>query len=241
MQLFIFQHAAFEMPGFIIDWAQQRKVDVQLTRIFDHEAFPPPAKPDGLILLGGPMSIQDTARFPWLTQEKSFLKKWLKTGKPVMGICLGAQLLAELLGAKVYPNAQKEIGWFPVQKNAFSKHPLLHLFPENTLPAFHWHGETFDIPADAVSLFSSEATQNQAFVWNDQVFGLQFHWEVKPENVQLLIENGEEEINQEEIFIQSPEKMLHGLDFFDMSRQLLFALLDFIFLSGKNKPVAGSQ
>ena len=235
MKLFVFQHASFESPGFIADWADNRTVDIQLIRVFSRQDFPPVEDAEGLILLGGPMSIHDTVRFSWLVQEKIFLEKWLKTGKPVMGICLGAQLLADLLGGRVYSLVHQEIGWFPIQKNAFLKHPFLDLFSENTLPAFHWHGETFDIPEGAVPLFSSEATQNQAFIWNNQIFAFQFHWEVTPKNVQLLIENGETEMRKGGPFVQSPEKMLLSKSFFETSHQLISAGLDFIFFPARER------
>jgi GMP synthase-like glutamine amidotransferase len=137
--------------------------------------------------------------------------------------------LALQLGAEVFRNQQKEIGWFPVQKNAFAKHPLLDLFVENTLPAFHWHGDTFSLPQGAVPLFSSEATPFQAFVWNDQAFALQFHWEVKPENVRLLLEHAADDFAGQHTFVQSPQTMLADDSLFSESQKNLYRLLDFIF------------
>jgi GMP synthase-like glutamine amidotransferase len=228
MVLHILQHAGFEGPGAIIDWAEKNHISVGVTQLFREEQFPKPDTFDFLVIMGGPMSVDDTPKYPWLEEEKSFIKEAVTGGKKVLGICLGAQLLAQTLGAKVYPNRHKEIGWFPVQKKAFSHHPALEIFPENTLPAFHWHGDTFDLPADATLLFSSEATRHQAFVWNNRVFGLQFHWEVKPENVRLLLKHSTADLEGGGAFIRPPEEMTGFSPFFAEAQKNLFRLLNFM-------------
>ncbi len=227
-KIHVVQHVGFEDPGFITDWVLERGHKMAHTRFYLGDDLPGTEDFDLLVVMGGPMGVGDTEKYPWLLREKAFLKSCLKSGKKMLGICLGAQLLAEALGAEVYPNPYKEIGWFPIQKEAFSRHAVLSLFPENTLPAFHWHGDTFDLPAKAVPLFSSEATRNQAFVWDNRVYALQFHWEVKSENIRLLIKNGGIDLENPGPFVQSPEEMLAGESFFSDARKNLFRLLDFI-------------
>ncbi len=227
-KIHVLQHVDFENPGLITDWASERGYALSETHLYRGDVLPAPDDFDLLVVMGGPMGLADTEKYPWLQTEKTFLKNCIAAGKKILGICLGAQLLAEALGAGVYPNKQKEIGWFPIQKEAFSHHPVLALFPENTLPAFHWHGDTFNLPRQAVPLFSSEATRNQAFVWDDRVFALQFHWEVKQENIRLLLKNAVTDVENPGPFVQTPEEMLAGTSFFPDVRKYLFLLLDFI-------------
>ncbi len=229
MQLQILQHVDFEGPGLIADWARERSITARITRILRGEEPPLLLETGGLVVMGGPMNLSDKHQDPLLEKEKAFLKDFLASGKKVLGICLGAQLLAQMLGARVFRNRQKEIGWFPVWKHPGTKHPLLDQFPEDRLPAFHWHGDTFDLPENALRLFSSEATPNQAFVWNNQVYGLQFHWEVKPENVRMLINHAGNDLEGEHPFVQSPATMLSEENFFSVSKENLSRLMDFIF------------
>ncbi len=227
MKLHVLQHVPFEDPGTVLDWARERKISVAFTRLFQQEELPETDEFDLLLIMGGPMGLADTKKYPWLDTEKAFLKKCLSSGKKMIGICLGAQLLAEVLGAKVFHNNQKEIGWFPIRKDDISDNEILSLFKEDTLPAFHWHGDTFTLPERAVRLFSSKTTENQAFVWNNRVFALQFHWEVKPENVHLLLENSAADLT-EGPFVQRPEEMFANKSLFIEARGNLFRFLDFV-------------
>ncbi len=227
MKIHILQHVPFENPGTILDWAGERNFSVGFTQLFKQEKLPNLEEFDLLVIMGGPMNLSDMEKYPWLVQEKAFLKKTLALGKKMLGICLGAQLLAETLGANVFHNSQKEIGWFPIRKNDVADHEILKLFKEESLPAFHWHGDTFDLPKEAVPLFSSEATNNQAFVWNNQIFALQFHWEVKPENVRLLLEKAASDLT-EGPFVQKATEMTARTENFTVARKNLFRFLDFV-------------
>lgn len=194
MHIHVLEHVSFEGPGSIADWARQRGHVLATTRLFDAAPLPQPGSIDGLIVMGGPMSVGDEERFPWLAVEKKFLADFIDRGKPVLGICLGSQLLAEVLGAPVYPNRFREIGWFPVWlTDEALKSPFFAGCPRR-LSVFHWHGDTFDLPRGARLLASSEACRNQAFLYGDDILGLQFHLEVTPRSIDLLAQSGASEL-----------------------------------------------
>lgn len=205
MRLHFIQHVPFETPAFILDWAVKNKFDISMTRLYEENSqFPNLSDIDGLIIMGGPMGVYDEGDYPWLYNEKRFVEKAIITEKKIFGVCLGAQLLASVLGAKVKKHSQKEIGWFPVSKTADGQnHPLLKDLPD-TFEAFHWHGDTFGIPEHGNRVFSSEACQNQGFVMNNHIIGLQYHIELKSESIDALIENCGDEI-ADEPWIQQPE------------------------------------
>ena len=178
MRLHYLQHAPFEGLGTIESWAVSRRHDLTATRFHANESLPPVDQIDWLIVMGGPMSVHDEDRFPWLKGEKRFIERAIAKGKRVLGVCLGAQLLAHVLGADVYPNVSREIGWFPVEMTDRGKgHRLFGSFPAR-LEVFHWHGETFRLPAGAMHVASSEACPIQAFAYGGIVVGLQFHMEM---------------------------------------------------------------
>lgn len=191
MRVHVLQHVPFEGPGSILSWAQSRNATVTTTRFFERASLPEQTAFDLLVVLGGPMSVNDEAGFPWLVDEKRFVRESVESGKPVLGICLGAQLIASSLGARVYPGPQKEIGWFPVY--ACSHDPEAFGFPDRT-EVFHWHGETFDLPAGAVHLAKSDACAHQAFQIGARAIGLQFHLETTPESADALIGNCRHEL-----------------------------------------------
>lgn len=171
------------------------------------------------------MGVDEEAGYPRLKGEKEFLVKAIEAGKTVLGICLGAQLLAEVLGAKIRQNIVKEIGWFPVSLTPLGwNSPIFGGLPA-TFEAFHWHGETFGIPKGAHHIASSPACPNQAFVYENRVIGLQFHLEVTPDGVEALLQNCGNELGEGE-YIQSPEVVLGGRERFELLRKYLYLLLD---------------
>jgi len=203
MKVHVLQHVHFEGMGSIESWLSERGAEIQFTRLFDSPILPDPEHPDLIVAMGGPMSVNDEADLPWLKQEKSFISTAIGAGKAVLGICLGAQLIASALGARVYPGPQKEIGWFDIESTSNS--PDLFRFPTRAT-VFHWHGETFDLPPGASRLASSAGCENQAFQIGRRVMGLQFHLETTPQSAQSLIVNCRDEL-VDGLFIQSEEEL----------------------------------
>ncbi|MBD3347221.1 MAG: amidotransferase [Chitinivibrionales bacterium] len=206
MKIHYLQHVSFEDPAAICTWARKRGHSVSGTKLFKREPFPPPESFDLLTIMGGPMSIHDGNEYPWLDDEKRFIDRTLEQGKTVLGICLGAQLIAHVLGARVYRNKHKEIGWFPVHLTKHGKSSrFLGSLPEK-FTAFHWHGEMFDIPQGAVKTSYSYGCSNQSFEYENRVVALQFHLESNRESIAKLIEHCNNEIT-EKLFIQTKEEM----------------------------------
>lgn len=135
-----------------------------------------PQEIDLLIVLGGPIGVYDEENYPFVVEEIDFIRQWLGSGKPILGICLGAQLIAHALGAKVYPLGAKEIGFSPIELSEAGHHSALAALAD--IPVLHWHGDQFDIPEDGVHLASTLMGANQAFAVGPNILGLQFHLEV---------------------------------------------------------------
>ncbi len=197
------QHVPFEGLGSIEPWLLAHDYTITHTPLFASQEFPSPASIDLLVVLGGPMSVNDEIDHPWLIAEKRFIHECMATGKPMLGICLGAQLIANVSGAKVYPNTEKEIGWFPI--TPATTDPACFQFPA-ALTAFHWHGETFDLPEQATLLASSAACKHQAFQMGSNIIGLQFHLETTPEAARKLATNCRHEITSAP-FVQTEQQI----------------------------------
>jgi GMP synthase-like glutamine amidotransferase len=190
MRAHVLQHVPFEGLGSIAPWLAAAGATITTTRFFRHERLPAPQDMDFLVILGGPMSVNDEAELPWLRTEKRFIRDAIARGTPVLGVCLGAQLIASSLGARVYANAQKEIGWFPITGAAAAG--CFHLPAQ--LVVFHWHGETFDLPPGATALASSPACSNQAFQLGRHVLALQFHLETTRHGARELVGHCRQEL-----------------------------------------------
>lgn len=205
MQAHYFQHVAFEGLGSIEDWLKRHGYQISSTQFYQQADLPEVDDVDFLVVMGGPMSVNQEADYPWLAAEKQFIRQFIKTGKPLLGICLGAQLIASATGAQVYSNKQKEIGWWPVR--AVANHSAsVFAFPETTC-VFHWHGETFDLPEDAERIAESYGCQNQAFQLGSSVIGLQFHLETTPDSAQTLVEHCADDL-QPAAYVQSAAEIL---------------------------------
>jgi GMP synthase-like glutamine amidotransferase len=194
MRIHWLQHVPFEGLGRIADWAAESGCPVSASRMFAGDALPSVSAFDLLIVMGGPMSANDGHVHAWLDGEKRFIAQALDAGKRVLGICLGAQLIASCAGARIRPNDYKEIGWFPVERTgAAARTAAGQVLAEKTL-AFHWHGETFDIPDGATHLARSRACENQAFAIGDRIVGLQYHLETTASSAAALIDHCRHEL-----------------------------------------------
>ncbi|MCK2088944.1 type 1 glutamine amidotransferase [Thauera aromatica] len=196
MKVHILQHVPFEGPGVIEHWLAERGADIGYSRLYASAALPDPAGVDLVVAMGGPMSVNDEAEFPWLAAEKRFLVQAAAQGVAVLGICLGAQLIASAHGARVSRNAEKEIGWFDIEAVAAppgTADNACFRFPARTT-VLHWHGETFELPAGARRLASSAACANQAFQLGERTIGLQFHLEMTAETLRAIVDNCRDEL-----------------------------------------------
>lgn len=222
--LHFLQHVPFEGLGSIEPWVESAGFSIAPIRLFRDDPLPKPQDVQLLIVMGGPMNIYEHERYPWLIGEKRFIGQVIDAGNRVLGICLGAQLIADVLGARVFRNRHPEIGWFSVQKcDAAGDVPLSNAFPAS-FEAFHWHGDTFDIPKGAVHLARSEACDNQGFVFNDTVVGLQFHLETTRKSASDLIRHcGDELVDGP--FIQTADTILANDDRFKTANRLMVRLL----------------
>jgi len=219
MRFHCLQHVPFETPGLLTQWIGRRGYALETSFLFeegvsqgegdssrtagassraagalrDEHRLPGVHDFDVLIIMGGPMSVHDEAEFPWLGAEKDLIAAAIRDGKKVLGICLGAQLIAEVMGGRIYPNPEKEIGFWPVVWTDEARGVFSGVGPggERGLGAggefFHWHGETFDLPPGAVLLASSAGCVNQAFLLGENVLGVQFHPEVTPGIIEAMI------------------------------------------------------
>ncbi len=225
MRIHALQHVPFEPPGSIEAWARYAGHALAVTHRYRGDPLPMAQDVDLLVVLGGPMSVHDEARYPWLVGEKRFIERTIAAGARVLGICLGAQLIAQVLGARVYANSEKEIGWFAVETTEAARSAAVFQdFPRRLL-AFHWHGDTFDIPAGAVHVARSAACAHQAFAFGERVLGLQFHLETTPAGARDLIAHGIDEL-VEGRHIQQPLAMLGYPERFAAINVAMQALLE---------------
>ena len=222
MRIHSLEHAPFEGPGRIAAWATERGHTLSRTALYDGEAPPALEAFDLLVIMGGPMSIHEHRNHPWLPMEKDFLKAAIAARKPILGICLGAQLLADVLGGKVFQNPVKEIGWFPVRM--LDRSAPFAAFPER-LTVMHWHGDTFTIPEGARWVAESDGCANQAFVHGDRVVALQFHIELEKVGIEDLAAASLDEAGTAP-FIQSREQLITPPPESSAAGAALYAVLD---------------
>lgn len=207
-------HVDFEDLGYIGQWAASRGHQISYTRFYNDEPLPELGSFDWLIIMGGPMGIYDEADYPWLAAEKRLVQQSIDNGKTVIGICLGAQLIAHCLGAKVAPSGVREVGWLPIQLTEQAKQqPLLSDLPKEAFTVFHWHGDGFDCPKGATPIATSAAWDNQGFIYQTPkhqalgtwIMGWQCHFEVTPESMIKMVANGQGYIN--ESLVDNPESV----------------------------------
>lgn len=181
MKLVVVQHLFCESPGAYNEELDRRGVERQVVELDIGDSLPDWREFDGIIAMGGPMSVNDEAEHPWLVDEKRWVAEAVRAGKPFFGACLGVQLLASALGAPIYPLAQAEVGLLPVIRTQEGVVDAVIGGLADPLVTLQWHGDTFDLPEGGVLLASSQAAPNQAFRYGDVAYGIQFHLEVTPE------------------------------------------------------------
>ncbi len=224
MNIIIIQHVAFESPGHFIDIF--KSYDARITFLEVYRETPAIEEDfDVLLIMGGPMNIYEEDKYPWLKEEKMIIAEAIKNKKVVIGVCLGAQLIADALGSKVYPNPAREIGWFPVQK---TNDRVLNFLPD-FITVFHWHGETFDLPENCVSIYKSEVTEHQAFLYDDRVLGLQFHLEMEFEGAKALCHNCREEMDGSCYVMDENEILEQHKNFTSSNKKTLRNLIYWLF------------
>ncbi len=225
MRVHFLQHVAYEEPGAIGHWAEQRGHAITITRLFADQALPAVDAVDFMVVLGGPMNAYEIDTYPWLSREKAFIHTCLARGKPVLGICLGAQLMADVLGVKVVVNPQEEIGWHPVHVTPFTSGSNLTKGWPQSFMALHWHAETFGIPALATHLAFSQGCRHQAFQYGRCALALQFHLEFTLDSARTMVQACSQSLVAAP-FVQRAEQIEAGMVHIPQAHQILFATLD---------------
>jgi GMP synthase-like glutamine amidotransferase len=224
MRIHCIRHEPFEGLGEILTWIQLHNHQLSYTHIYLNEYFPPVDGFDLLIIMGGTASVYEQDKFPWLIKEKQFIQKAIEQGKKILGICLGAQLLADALDGRVYRGIYKEIGWLPVVFNLKGL-PQLDYFPP-VMEVFHWHGDTFDIPHGATLIGSTIGIENQGFVFGNNIIALQFHCEMNLEQLQMIINAAGAELLNEGKYIQTEKQIFEKVNLLQANTRLMFDILD---------------
>lgn len=221
-------HVPFEGPGYIHSWALERGGDETYTKMYEQYQFPDIFSIDMLVIMGGPMGVYEEDIYPWLKDEKAFVRSAIAAGKKVVGICLGPQIIADVLNANVYPNKVKEIGWMTV-KLVGEKSVNLFSSKTNDPIVFQWHGDTFDLPDEAELLATSDVCRNQAFLYKDKVLALQFHFEVTEDSCQSMVDNGRHEL-VDAPYIQTEDFIKSNMQHIKECNNMIKSALDKLFI-----------
>ena len=228
IKIHIFMHVPYEGPGCIEDWILKNGNHISYTKFYEQFSLPDVNKIDALVIMGGPMSVYEEDKYHWLAKEKEFIREAINKEKKIIGICLGSQLIAEVLGAKVYPNKQKEIGWFDINQTATAQNNTILNDTSQQLTVFHWHGDTYDLPPDTEHLYYSNICKNQAFIYNNSVLGIQFHFEVTDKTLYEMVKNGSSELQKSET-VQTADEIINNKIHIDTNNNELFRILNNLF------------
>lgn len=223
MRLLLLKHFEFDDASVFLTWSLAKQYDVEILYVPDAYNYPELSTFDCLIILGGPMSVYQEQDYPWLRTEKLFVRSAVDHGKLILGVCLGAQMLAEILGGNVYRNAHKEIGWHLVRCIG-TQHPLLDGIPD-TFYSFQWHGDCVDPPEGASILAYSDACSVQAFAYGLRVLGLQFHLETTPACIETMLDLWTSDLAPGP-YVQSAEHIRQVADRSENSAGLLTQILE---------------
>jgi GMP synthase-like glutamine amidotransferase len=224
MRIHSIEHEPFEGLANIEVWAKNKGHTISRTLLFNNEEFPDINEFDWLFIMGGSMNIYEEEKYSWLREEKNFIAQAIENKKIVLGICLGSQLIADVLGGKVSKNIYKEIGWFPLKLTKEARNSSIFGSLPHEFIAFHWHGDIFRIPPGAVRMAESKGCSNQAFEYG-RAIGLQFHLEYSAESINLMFKNCGAEIVEGK-YIQKPDEIVSQIDNVQVIKKILFLLLD---------------
>ncbi|WP_201533804.1 type 1 glutamine amidotransferase [Psychrobacter immobilis] len=240
-------HVDFEELSYIKQWADRQGHSIIVTHFYKNNPLPAQDSFDWLIIMGGPMSIHDEVDFQWLADEKAFIQQSIEEGKTVVGVCLGAQLIADSLGANVAPSGIKEVGWLPIQLTKQGlKHPLLKELPKEEFTVFHWHGDGFECPEGATPIATSQAWANQGFIYQTPkhkalgtwVLGWQCHFEVTKKSMVDMVAHGQTYIKEARLehpdSVQSADEIVElGDNYIEDNNAWLSTILDNLVKSGQ--------
>lgn len=241
LRVHYFQHIAGEGFGSCHDYLKSMGAHISATEFFalpvelplEIEALPAVEDVDLLMVMGGAMSVNDEANYPWLKIEKRWIRRYLASGKPAIGLCLGGQLIANALGASVRRNQEPEMGWRTVIRADYPRHKYFDIPDE--ISVMHWHKETFEIPKGAIRLAGNEICTNQLYQIGNNVLGFQFHPEITPRVLEMYIEHEEEEQEFQGPYVQSLESLKrHKQELFKPGNDLLINAIEYV-LGYENK------
>ncbi|CAC9569262.1 Glutamine amidotransferase, class I [uncultured Gammaproteobacteria bacterium] len=227
MRIHYLQHVEYEGLGSIKSWMLNNGCEITGTHFYESTQLPNPEEVDMLIILGGPMSVNDENAYNWMVSEKVFIRNMIDIGKVVLGICLGAQLISDVLGSTVFTNHTKEIGWFPVKST--SAENVFELPDE--LIVFQWHGETFNLPKGAIRLSTNTVCKNQAFQIGKNIIGLQFHLEVTENLVSNIVSNCADELIRSKDAQGKNEILSMPVTSYDLLNDSMGKVLDYLYLN----------
>ncbi len=233
MKIHCIRHEPFEGLACIQDWIKSNKHKLTFTHTHLGQSYPSEVDFDLLIIMGGTASLYDKKNKDWLKTESKFVNRAVIANKKILGICLGAQILARVLGAEVYKNEKKEIGWFDTHfsDDGISAMPFL----PKRIEALHWHGDTFDIPKGAKRIASSEITPNQGFIYKNNILALQFHLELDFDSLRKITRALKNELTEAEVNIQTAEQIMSRKDLIESNNTLIFKILDFMASQSQNR------
>ncbi len=225
MVIDVIKHVAFEGAANIESWTKARGHEIRNCDLWQGQDLPEVEGVEFLAVMGGPMGVYDYQEHSWLRDEKKFIRSLIDAGKMVLGICLGAQLIADVLGGKVVKNDYREIGWWEVEKTEDAKGSVFDFLPDRFM-TFQWHGDRFSIAQGAVRLAGNEACENQAFGYERHVLGLQFHLEYNRESIEDMNSECRDELEEGGEYVQSEDYIMRHLYFVEMNEKMLFDVLD---------------